>query len=317
MKRPVLLLALVLSASAAGEDSPFAFSELLLEPVDESRSRAVPLKVYLPDTELSRPVIVLSHGLGGSREASPYLGRHWAEAGYVAVFVQHSGSDVGVWEGAAPGERTKALKQAASLRSTLDRLGDIPFVLDTLEKWNVEEGHDLLGKLDLDRVGMAGHSFGAVTTQAMMGQKFAGNRSRAEPRFDAFFPMSPSPGRRIGSPAAFGHVEAPVLCMTGTKDGSPLDPDMDPASRREVYASLPAGDGYELVFHGADHFAFSDRKLRAGERRDDRIHPAIRKISLRFWDAYLRDDPEARRWLKSKKPVEEGTLAEEDVWQWK
>jgi predicted dienelactone hydrolase len=39
------------------------------------------------------PVIVFSHGLGGSREGYKYLGRHWASYGYVAVHVEHLGSD--------------------------------------------------------------------------------------------------------------------------------------------------------------------------------------------------------------------------------
>jgi len=305
------------TVSLFGREPAGTVTELLLEPVDESRSRTVPVKVYLPETDASQPVIVFSHGLGGSRNNSVYLGKHWAEAGYVAVFVQHIGSDESVWKDVRPAERMAALKGAVGLKPTLDRFSDIPFVLDTLEQWNAEEDHPLFGKLDLEHIGMTGHSYGAATTQAMMGQKYPGDREAGESRFDAFMLMSPSDGKRVNGVAAFGHITAPVLCMTGTEDGSPIDPTQKPESRRFVYASLPEGDAYELVFDGGDHMAFSDRTLTGEQQREPRFHPAIQKISTKFWDAYLRDDAEAKAWLKSEKVVPETGLSEADIWIWK
>jgi len=60
---------------------------------DVGRSREVPIRVYLPKEKKPAPVVLFSHGLGGSREGSAYLGNHWAARGYVAVFLQHPGSD--------------------------------------------------------------------------------------------------------------------------------------------------------------------------------------------------------------------------------
>ncbi|MBT8043888.1 MAG: hypothetical protein KJO79_02960, partial [Verrucomicrobiae bacterium] len=39
------------------------------------KGRKVPLKLYLP-AQKNAPVILLSHGLGGSREVGAYLGNH-------------------------------------------------------------------------------------------------------------------------------------------------------------------------------------------------------------------------------------------------
>ena len=262
-------------------------------------------------------MILFSHGLGGSRMNNVYLGQHWAEQGYVCVFMQHHGSDESVWKEANPGERMTAMKAAASLKSTLDRFDDVPFIIDQLELWNEDEHHPLFGILDLEHIGMCGHSFGAVTTQAMMGQKFRGNRTVADPRLDAFFLMSPSEPRGGNSAAAFGEIDKPVLAMTGTEDGNPIQPESLPITRREVYKALPAGDKYELVFEGAKHSAFSE----AGDRNTRRIphhHPAIQKISSKFWDAYLKSDVSAKQWLQSELPkTEAGLLVEEDVWEWK
>lgn len=297
------------------EESPLP-EALRFEPVDPTRERTVPIKVYLPANSTPHPVIIFSHGLGGSRENSAYLGEFWAKRGYVAVFVQHAGSDEDVWKSAERGGRMEALKGAISISNAVARYGDIPFVIDRLEEWNKADGNQLKGKLDLEHIGLCGHSFGAVTTQALMGQRFIVNRSFHDPRIDAFFAMSPSASRGIDSEKAFGHITAPVLCMTGTEDDSPVQPEVTPESRREVYAALPAGDKYQLVFEGAGHFAFSDTGI-YDEQRKDHHHPAIQEISTRFWDAYLKGDATAKTWLKSEKPQSDLKLLEKDLWEWK
>ena len=318
MKALLFCLTLVSAVANAGQPDDLPANELLFEPTDSARNRVVPVKVYLPaDLKSPAPVILFSHGLGGSRMNSVYLGRHWSEQGYVCVFMQHPGSDESVWKEAQLGERKSAMEGAASLKSMLDRLDDVPFVIDQLELWNADEKHPAFAKLDLEHIGMCGHSFGAVTTQAMMGQKFRGDRSVADPRLDAFFAMSPSEPRGGTSAAAFGEIEKPVLTMTGTRDENPISPNSLSATRREVYKALPAGDKYELVLEGAEHSAFSD----AGDRAAKRIahhHPAIQKISTMFWDAYLKHDPAAKQWLQSEQPkTENGVLVEEDIWAWK
>ncbi|MEM1444373.1 MAG: acetylhydrolase, partial [Verrucomicrobiota bacterium] len=229
---------------------------LLFDPVDAERDRTVPIKVYLPAETAAAPVVLLSHCHGGSRDGNPYLGNHWAAAGYVAVFLQHPGSDRSVWENVDRNERMNALKKAANIQSSIARFEDVPFIIDQLEAWNVEEEHQLAGRLDLDHIGMSGHSFGAHTTQAVMGQKFPVARTFAEPRISAFLAFSPSIAKRTAPEESFGHIEMPVMLMTGTKDGSPLDPDMDPMSRTKVYVGLPEGDKFQLVFEDAEHFAF-------------------------------------------------------------
>ncbi|MDC0321886.1 hypothetical protein OAL55_00850 [Verrucomicrobiales bacterium] len=292
--------------------------ELLFEPNDSKRNRVVPVKVYLPaESKSPLPVILFSHGLGGSRMNSVYLGLHWAKQGFVCVFMQHHGSDESVWKDARPADRMSAMKGAANLKSTLDRFDDVPFVIDQLERWNADKEHPLVDALDLEHIGMCGHSFGAVTTQAMMGQKFRAGRTVSDPRLDAFFAMSPSEPRGGTSASAFAEIKKPFLGMTGTKDGSPISPKTTPASRREVYKALPLGDKFELVFEGAEHSAFSD----AADRAKNRIphhHLAIQKISTKFWDAYLKNDESAKKWLQSNQPKkDEGLFVEKDIWAWK
>jgi predicted dienelactone hydrolase len=209
-----------------------------------------------------------------------------------------------------------ALKQAISLENVLARLGDISFVIDQLEIWNRDADHVLYGKLDLDHIGLAGHSYGANTTQGLMGQVSFLRESPTDPRIDAFLPMSPSAPAAMSPEKAFGKIAAPVLCMTGTKDNNPVSPTMTPESRQLVYEGLPDGDKYQLVLKDAQHHAF------AGSGQESRFHiphhhPAISELSTLFWDAYLKGNQEAKAKLQSNQARELAGLVEEDVWEWK
>lgn len=282
---------------------------------DVSRERDIPVRIYLPQKRERAPVVLFSHGLGGSRTNNGFLGRHWSQRGYVAVFMQHHGSDESVWQDSPLLQRRAALKKAASLQSSLDRFKDVSAVLDQLGKWDKESGHLLSRRLDLNKVGMSGHSFGAVTTQAVSGQSFAlvGQRY-TDQRIDAALAFSPSPPRRGDPKKAFASVSVPWMLMTGTHDASPIN-DTTAESRFKVFASLPKNvERYELVLHDAEHSAFSDRRL-PGDRlpRNPNHHRAIVAFSTAFWDAQLKEDAAARAWLRG--PDATTMLEKKDRWQ--
>ncbi len=277
------------------------------------------IRVYLPSKERgtdAAPVVVFSHGLGGTREGSPFLGKHWAARGYVAVFVQHPGSDDSVWKDLPVAKRMAAMQEAASVKNSILRMQDVPAVLDQLAKWNAEPTHVLAGRLNAKLVGMSGHSFGAQTTQAISGQTFGlAGQPVAETRIKAAIIMSPSLPPRGDGKAAFAKVKLPWLLMTGTLDGGVIG-NQTPETRRGVFPLLPPGDKFELVLDKAEHSVFTDRAL-PGEKepRNPNHHRVILALSTAFWDAYLRDDQAAKQWLTGKGP--RSVLVAEDVWQQK
>ena len=286
---------------------------LLLDIRDDARNRTIPVRVQLPSTTTPAPVVLFSHGLGGTRDTCQYLAAHWAARGYVAVFLQHPGSDDSVWRTTKAGERMAAMKQAASGQNLLLRCGDVAAVLDTLAVWHGAADHPLAGRLDLEHTGMSGHSFGAVTTQAVAGQSMPLLGTKwTDPRIDAALPMSPSAKER--NTKSFTQVKVPWLLMTGTADTSPIN-DTTVEDRLRVWPSLPATiDRYELVLHDAEHSAFTERGL-PGERRqrNPNHHRAILAISTAFWDAHLRADPDALAWLHGEGA--RSVLEAEDRWQ--
>jgi enterochelin esterase-like enzyme len=286
---------------------------------DTARAREIPVRFYLPAQTNAAPVVLFSHGLGGNREGSSFLGRHWAARGYVAVFLQHPGSDDSIWKDEPLLQRSRAMRSAASAKNFGLRVQDVPAVLDQLTEWNGETGHPLAGRLDLRRVGMSGHSFGAVTTQAVSGQAwFGGRQPYTDARIGAAIVFSPSAPQLGTAASAFGRVNIPWLLMTGTRDIARLGGETigasDMAERLAVYPALPAGSKYELVLHEAEHSAFTDRAL-PGEsgRRNPNHHRAILALSTAFWDAYLKEDAAARAWLDGGGP--RSVLEEQDRWQ--
>ena len=300
----------------AVESPPRLPAPLDLDVVDDSRERTIPVRVWLPSHDRPAPVILFSHGLGGAREGNAYLGRHWSARGFCVVFLQHAGSDEAVWRDLPFPERLPALRKAVNLSTTLDRYRDVPAVLDRLEAFNGEAGGPLAGRLDPTRVGIAGHSFGAVTAQGVSGQRTADRRMPfTDQRIGAALLMSPSLPRIGDGATAFGGVAIPWMIMTGTEDDSPVG-NATPQSRRAVFAALPPGEKYELVLFQGEHQAFGDRVLPGSKRpRDPNHHRVVLALSTAFFDAFLGRDAAALGWLESDAP--RSVLAAGDLWQWK
>lgn len=273
-------------------------TELRLSVKDTARQRDIPVRAVLPASPAAAPVLLFSHGLGGSREGSAYLGEHWSRRGYVTIYLQHPGSDESVWRGARAKARRQSIEDAASAQNLLLRFGDVKAVIDQLEQWNRTSGHPLSGRLRMDQVGMSGHSFGALTAQGVSGQSFPGHGAKfTDRRIRAAVIMSPGSPRQGGAQQAFSNVHVPWMLMTGTKDvarigGQTLE------SRLDVYPHLPPGGKYELVLEGAEHSAFTERApLSSAAQRNPNHHRAILALSTAFWDAHVRGDAAARAWL--------------------
>ncbi len=264
---------------------------------DSSRSRRIPVKIYAPDAQARFPVIVFSHGLGGSRESCAYLGFHWASHGYVSVHVQHAGSDQAVWRG--------KLRPVRSLREAFERpenwtlrAQDILFALDQIEAL-AASSQGPGARLDPRRIGVAGHAFGASTALTVAGQA-AGPSAQPEyldPRIRAVVSMSaPIPMQFASLDGLYAAVRVPCLHMTGTEDDSPVGPTRA-VHRRIPFDRIQGADQYLVTFYGGDHLIFSGHLTRTASRKDPYYQARIRAASVAFWDAYLKGDDQTRAWL--------------------
>lgn len=268
--------------------------------IDTSRNgRKISYKTYAPvnRTDGPFPVIIWSHGLGGSRDGAGFISRFIASHGYVVVHIQHPGTDSTLWEG-KPGHPWDVIRAThIPRRATLQRLRDVPFVLKQLPSL------DIAPLMDMNRLGMSGHSFGGMTTQVMAGQR-RGYGARQydlyEPRFKAGIVYSPVPfrdKRGHGPESFYGGIRIPLLIMTGTDDDSPLE-NFGFKDRMEVFEHSGGPEQHLLILDKGDHMVYngSRGKLEANPKRD--VHEEIIKVlSLAYWDAYLKGDTAAKDWL--------------------
>jgi len=274
---------------------------------DGSRGgREVPVKIYFPREEAGPfPVILVSHGLGGSRETHGYLGRHWASYEYVSVHLQHPGSDEAMWRGKA--KPLEALRQAlAKPENALNRPKDMSFALDRLEEMNRSDSR-FQGRLNLSAVGAAGHSFGAFTVQALAGQVFIGPLGRefslADRRIKAGVVMSPNPpAKKTHLEQSFARISMPLLFLTGTRDQSIIT-ETKPGERRLPFDYTKAPNRYLIILKDGGHMTFvGPGRPRGGGPREARLWDLIRMTTTAFWDAHLKGDVQGRAWLTQISP---------------
>lgn len=283
---------------------------------DRARGRTILFRLYTPDSvEGPAPVVLFCHGLGGSRGAAPYLGHALAQNGYYAFFLQHPGSDQSILAGARGHEeiRQRMMQATRTPGNARDRFADIPFVIDQLAEMNRDSR--LAGKLDLDRIGIAGHSYGARNVLMAAGQWAPGfGIGFKEPRIRAGVALSPNvptgPGLAVGEagtmPARalagiYDAIDIPLFHITGTEDGMPLEGggrDFDPATRTLPFQFMDRSPQYLLVLDGATHGTFASRLSGGREDIADMRHTqTVATAAVLFFDAWLKQDAEAREVL--------------------
>src|SRR5260221_14459566 len=183
-----------------------------------ARERDIPVRILSPrlgaaataaEKDMAYPVIIFSHGLGGSREGGALWGRHWASHGYIVVHLQHIGSDEAVWKDKKPHDAVGSMKRAMNLENSRLRIGDVKFALDEMARLR-DAGAAPFKHADLARIGMSGHSFGAQTTLAVAWGSLlplpGGARTRAARIVAgiAFFPQTP--GKKRPEPQISGTI---------------------------------------------------------------------------------------------------------------
>ncbi len=276
---------------------------------DTKRLRTLPVKIYLPQFKGAPfPVVIFSHGLGGSREAAVYLGNYWAEQGYLAVFIQHPGSDESFWKpNAVAGVTTRETlmpefkKTVANPVHALNRAQDVHFVIDKLTELNTTD-KDLAGKMNMNALAIAGHSYGSWTALTASGQNLItpAGRSLSSPdsRIKAAIYLSPTAPRKNQNPSAvYSDIKIPGLHFTGTKDTSPVN-DTTAGERRIAYDNISKSDQYLIILDGADHMVFNGGRRLTPKAIDQKHHEIIEVATTKFLDAYLKKDSTALAWLK-------------------
>lgn len=263
---------------------------------DAARNRDVPVRIRMPAGNAKAPVILFSHGLGGSLDAGTIWAKAWADAGFIVIHMQHPGSDLA-------GVRASGIQGAMAPQQLIARATDVRFVIDRVSA-HPKEGACDLTRADEAHIGMSGHSFGAHTTLAASGQRFAGGATIADPRIRAAIAFSPAAPTRPGTDdaASFGGITIPVFSLTGSEDAVPITP-VKPADRIRPFHAMAPGNKYLLWLDGANHAAFGGQHYAArGTAPDEHVEPIVIRLTTLFWRWTLMGDTAAKAQLDAGDP---------------
>lgn len=292
------------------EPGPFkvrTINELVL--VDAKRKKDLRLRITYPDANGLFPIIVWSHGMFGSKDGYKPLVQHWVSHGYVVIQPTHSDS----LSLLSPAERRKALANLRLGRTDdwMNRPRDVQFVLDSLDGI-AKQVPGLSERMDRRRIGIGGHSFGAVTTQLIGGTTARGpggkRQSFADPRPVAFVAISPNGSSALFDRGSFRDVKKPFLFVSGSNDKGRNGEDA--SWRKDAFEYAANGDKYlawiDAAYHNFGGISGAPSRLgklaglEMGEAKPEHVD-LVRIVTLAFWDSYLKEDKEARSYIQSDK----------------
>lgn len=301
MRRRELLLAALASAALPLRANE-AFDTLDLDWRDEARGRPVPVRVYRPRAEGPWPLVVFSHGIGGSRLGYGYLGRHFAAHGVMGLHLQHVGSDRALW-GGNPFDLLSRLQGAAAEREALARVHDVRHALDEVL------ASPLGTRFDAGRIVAAGHSYGANTTLLLAGARVEREGrpvALRDDRLRAAIVMSAPPFHGEAEPQRIlAGITLPSLHVTATEDDIRIPGyGSGAADRIALYEQVASVRKVLAVYEGGSHSIFTDRATTGGVVRNPQVKAATQQLAMAFLGSVFDgDDGPLQRWREVHAPL--------------
>ena len=256
--------------------------------VDELRNRTLELDLYLPQSSPQSspeapalspaPLVIASHGLAGDREGFDVIGEHLASHGFAVAALDHPESDRAQFTALLAGRAN----EIAEPTEFTERPRDISYLIDELTRLNMP-GQPFANRLDTDRIGVIGHSFGGYTALAVAGAQLnfdtlaancdstafifnAANTSMLlqctalaapeqfsadlrDERVQAVMAMNPIASSLFG-PEGFAQIEVPSLSVAGSAD--PIAPALLEQIRPFVWLNEAKPTASDLA--GSEHY---------------------------------------------------------------
>lgn len=306
---------------APGARAQAASRTLDVSVTDPLTNRDIGLRVRSPAGEGRAGLILYSPGLGCGLSAGQAWCDAWQDAGYFVVTLDHPVTGSSLWDTDGTTLHENLVRALAVAQYGL-RVADCSHVISLCLTT-----HEISRRVDPQRIGVAGHSFGALTVQSIAGQRLGG-QDVSDSRVRAAIAFSPG-ALSVERAKSMASVHIPFFCVTGDHDsfvtigsgkgamvlGSAL------ANRLAVFDNLPQGKRQLLVLSRADHMTFAGEQFDASHySRDPAVtatgDPAawarINAITTPFWQHYLRQggDPQSGRRAMAER-MEKAKLSED------
>lgn len=232
------------------------------------------------------PLIIFSHGNGGTRYQNTFWCDYMASHGYIIASADHTGNArITILDG-----KVIPFQNSERQHSAEDRPKDMSFLIDAMTRWNNGADSRFSGRVDLNKIVAAGMSFGSYTAFRVVD---------SESRFKVVIGMS-------GARAEHTNLRIPALAMIGTEDRT-----IGPKGNAEVrsYIEKHQGPALLLELKNGGHYSFTDmfkiNKLfgdgvGSGKRQGsnepfdftpmERTYEIINSISVAFCGVYIKED---------------------------
>lgn len=311
------------------KSGPYRVRERRIELTDKTRNREFYLLIFQPETLPTgkMPVIVFSHGLASRPEDFTRQAEYWASYGYVVAMPQHPGSDTIQVQNLLAG----LSRQVFYEKEFIDRPLDLTYTIDELARRNASEYG---GRLDVDNVGVGGHSFGGYAAMAVGGARLDFEYLQSEcdrefgylnisrllqcraltlprkdydfrdPRVKAVFAANPVNSSIFG-PKGLAQLKVPVMLAAGTYDPA------TPAIFEQVrsFPWLGTKDKYLAMIEGQAHVDFSVLDAGLSQAIESAINLTLpppylidtyaHALSLAFFQVHLVGDEKYRPFLQA------------------
>lgn len=266
------------------------------------------LRLTAPAAGDAVPIVILSHGYGPSRylpskDGYAPLAQFWAERGIAVIQPTHASSRAGGLDPRLPGGPYFWRERVSEMHAIVDQLSEIERQVPAIA-----------GRLDHDRIAVAGHSLGGHTCSLLLGGTLDGEKF-ADPRIRAGVLLA-TPGRGGADlrpehaarfpffDVGFDGITAPILVVCGALD-DPHFTARGPEWHADAFHDAPGGDALLTVTgvgHGLGGIAGLDAK--ETETEDPDALETTRRLTLAWLRRAL--SLEQDTWRLSQAALREG-----------
>jgi len=190
------------------------------------------------------PMLIYSHGSGGLNFISAFITEHLASQGFVVIAANHTGNT-------AVDNFVNAM--VSQDQNDMNRPADISAEIDGMLARSADANDPFHNKIDANRIGLFGHSYGGYTALATVGGHTTPLGSTVpDTRIKATIGLAPYTTRL--TPAELEAVDVPTMMLVGTKDTT-----TPAATNAEVaYRSISGRPSVLVEMIDAAHQSFTD-----------------------------------------------------------